>query len=101
MRRSKSFSDIEQAPDCGRNVLEREVFEDQREVRPSRRKEVDVRRLREAPGRELDRPDVGSARVDVLQVGEHEAVLEAVQERARETFVRGEPGHSQFKAIGR
>ncbi len=46
--------------------------------------------MREASRSELDRRDIGAARINVLEVGEHEAVLEAFEEVARDPLLRRE-----------
>jgi hypothetical protein len=61
-------------------VLERQVFDDQRQVRPMGAQELEIGPLGEDPGSEFDRLDLGPARAHVLQVGDHEPVLEALQE---------------------
>ena len=69
-------------------LLQREVLEDRRQVGPALGQELDVDPLWEHTGAELRRLRLGAVRGDVLQVREHEAVLEAVEEVVRHALGR-------------
>ena len=69
-------------------MLKRQMFEDQRKVGPARAKELDVAALREDAGSELRRVSLGSFCAHVLQVRQHEVMLEPIEERLRHTIGR-------------
>jgi hypothetical protein len=70
------------------DVLEREVLDDERKIGPPGPQEVEIGPLREDARAELGRGDLGPVRPDVLEVRDHEAVLEAVEERPRDPLLR-------------
>jgi hypothetical protein len=62
------------------------VLEDERQIGSPRPEELQVDVLWEDAGAELSGRDLGSARVDVFQVGKHEPMLESIEEVGRHTL---------------
>jgi hypothetical protein len=59
-------------------VIEREVLENQRQIGTPCGEELQIHVLRKDAGAELSGCNLRSTRVDVLQMREHEAMLESI-----------------------
>ena len=77
-------------PDGSRDVLDRQMLEDERQVRALLLEEAQVAALREDALAELRRIDFRPLRADILQVRDHQVIFEARQKGIRQARPLGQ-----------